>query len=301
MSLYDGFFDFCEKTGCKYLTGVELKDYTSFKIGGRADAAAFPDSLARLSQIVSFVHKLDIPVLVMGKGSNLLVSDDGFRGVVINTSGLDEIKLIDETTVYCECGASLLKLCRFALENSLTGLEFAYGIPGSAGGAAYMNAGAYGGEMKDVLIRCEHTLPDGSSASFAGAELELDYRRSAYSDSNLIVNSLTLELGKGDKAEIKAKMDGLMNERKAKQPLEYPSAGSVFKRPAGFFVGELIERLGLKGLQIGGARVSDKHAGFIINAGSATSADVEAVIARCRAEVFRETGVLLEPEIKIVK
>lgn len=291
----------CNKTECEYSTEALLKDYTSFKIGGKADVMVFPDSADKLINVAEFARKSGIPVLVIGKGSNLLVSDEGFRGVVINTCSMDKIELVDDTTIYCQSGASLSKLCRFALENSLTGLEFAFGIPGTAGGAAYMNAGAYGGEMKDVLVKCEHITSDGILSEFNGDELDLSYRHSAYSDSSFIITSLTLKLSKGDKAEIKAKMDELMSKRRDKQPLEYPSAGSTFKRPEGYFAGALIEQCGLKGYTSGGAKVSEKHAGFVVNIGGATAADVMNVIDHCRKTVLGKTGVTLEPEVKIIK
>lgn len=301
MGLINELIALCEKIGCEYSTEAFLKDYTSFKIGGKADLMAFPDTEEKISNLVSFASSNSVPVLVIGKGSNLLVSDEGYKGLVINTCKFDNIKLIDETTVYCESGASLLKVCRFALENSLTGLEFAFGIPGTAGGAAYMNAGAYGGEMKDVLVSCEHVDENGIKGSFIGDDLDLSYRHSKYADSNLFITSLTLKLRKGNKDEIKSKMDELMGKRKDKQPLEFPSAGSTFKRPEGYFAGALIEQCGLKGYQIGGARVSEKHAGFIINAGGATAKDVVDLINHCRETVYNETGVTLEPEVKIIK
>lgn len=300
MSGYGKIFDLCEKIGCEYITDAMLKDYTSFKIGGVADIMVFPDKVCKLSEIVNYTFQNGIPSFVIGKGSNLLASDNGFKGVVINTCKLDSIKLVDETTIVCQSGISLSRLCRFALENSLTGLEFAFGIPGTAGGAAYMNAGAYGGEMKDVLVSCEHVLPNGETATFSADELKLGYRHSVYSDSDLVITSLTLKLNKGNSEEIKAKMDELMSKRRDKQPLEYPSAGSTFKRPEGYFAGALIEQCHLKGYTVGGAQVSEKHAGFVINKGGATSDDVLAVIEHCRDTVFNETGVTLEPEVKII-
>lgn len=301
MSSYSKLFAFCKEIECEYSTEALLRDYTSFKIGGEADVMIFPDNISKLSSIVSFIKKENLPSLVLGKGSNMLVYDGGFRGVVINTCKLDEIKLVDDKTIVCQCGVSLSKLCRFALDNSLTGLEFAFGIPGTAGGAAYMNAGAYGGEMKDVLVSCEHILADGSFASFSGEELKLSYRHSAYSDSDFIILSLTIKLSKGNPAEIKAKMDELMAKRRDKQPLEYPSAGSTFKRPEGYFAGALIEQCNLKGYTVGGAQVSEKHAGFVVNKGGATAADVISVIEHCQKTVLNKTGVLLEPEVKIIK
>lgn len=301
MSSYSELCNICKTMECEYSTEALLKDYTSFKIGGKADFMAFPDTTDKLKKLALFSEKNGIPVLVIGKGSNLLISDEGFKGVVINTCRMDKIELIDETTICCQSGVSLSKLCRFALENSLTGLEFAFGIPGTAGGAAYMNAGAYGGEMKDVLISCEHITRDGDIAEFKRNKLNLSYRHSAYSDSELIITSLTLKLSKGDKAEIKARMDELIAKRREKQPLEFPSAGSTFKRPEGYFAGALIEQCGLKGYTSGGAQVSEKHAGFVVNVGGATASDVMAVIDHCRKTVLEKTGVTLEPEVKIIR
>ena len=301
MSSYSKLYDLCKKIECEYSTDVLLKDYTSFKIGGKADVMIFPDSIEKLSALISLIGNENITSLVLGKGSNMLVDDIGFRGVVINTCKLDKITLADDLTVVCQCGVSLSRLCRFALENSLTGLEFAFGIPGTAGGAAYMNAGAYGGEMKDVLVSCEHIHSDGSFGEFCADELELGYRHSVYSDSDMLITSLKLKLSKGNPEEIKAKMDELMGKRRDKQPLEYPSAGSTFKRPEGYFAGALIEQCNLKGYSVGGAQVSEKHAGFVINKGGATAYDVISVIEHCQKTVFEKTGVMLEPEVKIIK
>lgn len=300
MSLYSEFYALCEKIRCEYSTTAVLSDYTSFKIGGKADVMVFPDTPEKIKSVVLFANEQKLPVFVLGKGSNLLVNDDGINGIVINTCKLDKIELADETTIVCQSGVSLMRLCRFALENSLTGLEFAFGIPGTAGGAAYMNAGAYGGEMKDVLAECEHFDEKGESGSFEGESLELGYRKSVYSDKNYIITSLTLKLQKGDREEIKAKMNDLMSRRKDKQPLEYPSAGSTFKRPEGYFAGALIEQCGLKGFTVGGAQVSEKHAGFVINVGGATAKDVNELIAHCQQVVSEKTGVTLEPEVKMI-
>lgn len=300
MSLYSSICKLCDELKCEYSTDALLRDYTSFKIGGKADIMIFPDTVDKLSKIISKANVEKIPLFVLGKGSNLLVNDNGINGIVINTCRLDKIELVDETTIKCQSGISLSRLCRFALDNSLSGLEFAFGIPGTAGGAAYMNAGAYGGEMKDVLISCEHLEPDGALSSLKGEELSLSYRHSVYSDSDRIITSLTLKLKKGNKDEIKSKMDELIAKRKDKQPLEYPSAGSTFKRPEGYFAGALIEQCGLKGFTVGGAQVSEKHAGFVINIGSATAEDVIGVIDHCKKTVLSETGVMLEPEVKII-
>ncbi len=300
MSLYNDIITLCENIGCEYLTDAVLKNYTSFKIGGKADLMVFPDTEEKISSLIKIINEKSYPVLVVGKGSNMLVSDSGFKGIVINTCRFDKINLIDDTTIYCQSGASLSKLCRFALDNSLTGLEFAFGIPGTAGGAAYMNAGAYGGEMVDVLVSCEHLLPDGTKSVFIGDELDLFYRHSAYSDGNLFILSLTVKLSKGNKDDIKAKMNELMAKRKDKQPVEFPSAGSTFKRPEGYFAAALLDECGLKGYSVGDAQVSEKHAGFIINKGNASAEDVLKLIDHCQKTVMLKKGVHIEPEVKII-
>lgn len=300
MSFYNEIITLCENIGCEYLTDAVLKNYTSFKIGGKADLMVFPDTEDKITALINNINELSVPMLIIGKGSNMLVSDNGFRGVVINTCRFDKIYLADETTVICQSGASLSRLCRFALDNSLSGLEFAFGIPGTAGGAAYMNAGAYGGEMVDVLTSCEHLQPDGTKASYSGSELDLSYRHSAYCDTDFFILSLTLKLKKGNHDEIKAKMDDLMAKRKDKQPLEFPSAGSTFKRPEGYFAAALLDECGLKGYSVGGAQVSEKHAGFVINKGNATSDDVLKLIDHCQKTVMSKKGVIIEPEVKII-
>lgn len=301
MSSYNNIKSICTEIGCEYSEGVMLSAHTSFKIGGKADLFVMPDTTEKLAAVISACKKDELKVLILGKGSNLLISDNGFKGVVVSTAALDKLELVDESTIYCQSGVTLSKLCRFALDNSLTGLEFAYGIPGSAGGAAYMNAGAYGGEMKDVLYRCDHISSDGETGSFEGDELDLSYRHSVYSKSDKTVTALYLKLQKGDKTAIKAKMDELMGKRRNKQPLEYPSAGSTFKRPEGHFAGALIEQCGLKGFTVGGAQVSPKHAGFVVNVGGATANDVLGVIKHCQSVVFENTGVMLEPEVEITE
>ena len=301
MSSYSKLYSLCKEIECEYSTDALLKDYTSFKIGGKADVMIFPDDISKLSNVISFINKENIAALVLGKGSNMLVDDSGFRGVVINTCKLDEIYLADETTIICQCGVTLSRLCRFALENSLTGLEFAFGIPGTAGGAAYMNAGAYGGEMKDVLVSCEHLNPNGSIGIFSRDELKLGYRQSVYSDTDLLITSLTIKLSKGNPDEIKAKMDVLMGKRRDKQPLEYPSAGSTFKRPEGYFAGALIEQCNLKGYSVGGAQVSEKHAGFVINTGGATCKDILDLAEHVKKTVYDKFGVILEPEVRFLR
>lgn len=287
--------------GLKYKTDALLKDYTTFKIGGKCPLMVFPDTVDKLSEVIKYLNENNIKYYPIGKGSNLLVSDEGYDGIIVNMTELEEIRFENTDTLICLAGTSLMKVCRFALENELTGLEFAYGIPGSVGGAAYMNAGAYGGEMKDVIVSCTHILPDGSVGSYSADKLGLSYRHSVYTDNGYTVASVTLKFKKGNKTDIKAKMDELLGKRKAKQPLEYPSAGSTFKRPEGYFAGALIEECNLKGYSVGGAQVSEKHAGFVINKSDATSEDVNKLVEYIQATVKNKTGVSLEPEIKILK
>lgn len=286
---------------CRYLENASMRDYTSFRTGGNAEIIVFPDSIASLTAILKACRENGIKTHIIGNGSNILVSDNGLSGTVIKIgSDFSNISLEDETTVICESGISMSKLCNFALENSLSGLEFAFGIPGTAGGAAFMNAGAYGGEMKDVLTQCTHIDSDLNEGCLTGEELGLSYRKSAYSDNGFVITSLKLELKKADKADIKAEMYENLGKRKAKQPLEYPSAGSTFKRPQGYFAGALIEECSLKGYSVGGAQVSEKHAGFVINKGNATSSDIAALIDYVRKTVYENKGVMLEPEVRFL-
>ncbi|MBQ1412834.1 MAG: UDP-N-acetylmuramate dehydrogenase [Clostridia bacterium] len=296
---YLGYQKAFETIGCEVAADEPMKRHTSFKIGGTADLFVTVHNRGQLTEALRLVRKHDIPLFVLGNGSNLLVSDSGIRGVVLRLGGeFCEMRLAEDGTLHCGAGAQLSRLCAFALEHSLTGLEFAWGIPGSVGGAAFMNAGAYGGEMKDVVIACEHVSLHGSSTSFTGEALAFGYRRSAYSQGGFIITEVIFRLAAGDKSAIKSKMDELMGRRKEKQPLEYPSAGSIFKRPAGYFAGGLIEQCGLKGAQVGGAQVSPKHAGFIVNVGDATCEDVLTLIAQIQETVKAETGVELECEVR---
>ena len=270
---------------CSAERGVSMKNYTSFKVGGPAELFLSPEDAGQTAKLVRFCEKEDIPVFVLGKGSNVLVSDKGIK---------------DENTVRAQSGASLAQLCSFALENSLSGLEFAYGIPGTVGGAVFMNAGAYGGEMKDVLINSEYVSPDGTSGELDNEAMQLSYRHSAYEDSGLVITAASVRLTPGDPEQIKNTMHDIISRRRDKQPLEYPSAGSTFKRPEGHFAGALIEQCGLKGVSVGGAQVSEKHAGFIINRGGATASDILSLIKHVQARVKAQTGVTLETEIRLI-
>ena len=286
---------------CSAEREVSMKNYTSFKVGGPAELFLSPEDAGQTAKLVRFCEKEEIPVFVLGKGSNLLVSDRGIKGAVIYTGKQCGISLVDENTVRAQSGASLAQLCTFALENSLSGLEFAYGIPGTVGGGVRMNAGAYGGEMKDVLLNSEYVSTDGTSGELDNEAMELSYRHSAYENSNLVITAASVRLAPADRNEIKSTMNDILARRKEKQPLEYPSAGSTFKRPEGNFAGALIEQCGLKGKHVGGAEVSCKHAGFVVNAGGATCADVLALIKKVQDTVFTATGVTLEPEVKIIR
>ncbi len=290
-----------EKLGATTEFNAPMSRYTSFKAGGCAKLLIKPNSVDTLSKILKECIDKQVNYLVIGNGSNLLISDNGFNGIVIKIgSDISKICLLDEETIYCEAGATMKALCNFAYENSLSGLEFAYGIPGTLGGAVYMNAGAYGGEMKDVLLSSKHIDNDGNVGEIVGEDLDLDYRRSAYTDNGFTIVSAIMKLKKADKVEIKASMNDKMSRRRDKQPLEYPSAGSTFKRPVGYFAGALIEQSGLKGYTVGGAQVSEKHAGFVINKDGATATDIITLIKDVQKIVFDKFGVNLETEVKII-
>ena len=288
--------DFLESENIEYRLNEPMRAHTTFKIGGEADIFIIPASPAALISAVKKCAELEIPYFILGNGSNLLVSDGGIEGAVISLAGINGISAKGEK-ITCGAGAMLSSVCLKALSLSLTGIEFAYGIPGTAGGALYMNAGAYGGQMADVIESAECLTASGEIKTLKKEDMRLGYRSSVFKKGGLIIISLTLALKKGDKAEIKAEMDELLNRRKQKQPLEYPSAGSTFKRPEGYFAGALIEKNGLKGLTVGGAQVSEKHAGFVINRGGATAADVKALIGKIQKKVFENDGVMLEPEV----
>lgn len=278
-----------------------MKEHTSFKIGGNADVFVSAKSTDELTSAISLCRKLNVPYMIVGNGSNLLVSDDGIRGAVIRLDGKFRDILVDGNRITAGAGASLTKLCLEAQRHSLSGLEFGYGIPGSVGGAAYMNAGAYGGEMKDVVVYCTHLDPELNVGTFKAEELDLSYRHSAYMKGEYIILSVTVELNTGDSEEIRARMEELMQKRVDKQPLDKPSAGSVFKRPEGAFAAALIDQCGLKGKSVGGAQVSEKHAGFIVNTGNATCKDVLDLVDIIKAKVKEETGFDLQREIIHIK
>lgn len=290
-----------QQKGIDYCENEPMKKHTTFKTGGNAKIYISPKTEEELKTVLQICSDNEIDTFVFGNGSNLLVSDSGIDAVVIHIGkDMGEIEMIDDTTLKVGAGASLVSVCKFALDNKLTGLEFAYGIPASVGGAAYMNAGAYGEQMSNVVLSCNHIDKFGNTGSYNADELEYDYRKSIYCKSDLIVTSVIFKLSHGDETQIEAKMKELLFKRKDKQPLEYPSAGSVFKRPQGHFAGALIEQAGLKGRAVGGAMVSEKHAGFIINFDNGTTDDVLGLIEICKSEVKEKFGVTLETEIKMV-
>ena len=292
---------FLKDNGIRFSAQEPMKKHTTFKTGGKADVFIQPSSAEQLSLLLRFCSEQGLSPFILGNGSNLLVSDDGIRVPVIAVGeGLDTLCLLDDTTVFAGAGTPLIRLCKFALEHCLSGLEFAYGIPGSVGGAVFMNAGAYGGEMRDVVVRAEHLTMRGEPGACEGDTLEFGYRSSIYKTTPCVITGAVFKLQKGDPQQISAKMQELLQRRKDKQPLEYPSAGSVFKRPEGYFAGALIEQSGLKGKRVGGAAVSEKHAGFIVNLGGATTGDVLALIEICKTTVKEKFGVSLETEIQMV-
>ena len=277
-----------------------LKDHTSFKIGGTADLFVCPNNLMELMNTLGILKENNMPYFLLGAGSNLLISDKGVRGAVIKLGDGFDYAHAKNDYILAGAGVSLAKLSAEAKNAELTGLEFASGIPGTLGGAIYMNAGAYGGEMKDVISEVSYIDADGVVKTIAGDECDFGYRKSMFSGGGKIIISAKLTLNKGNKDEIIATMRELNARRKEKQPLEYPSAGSTFKRPEGHFAGALIEEAGLKGASVGGAQVSEKHAGFVINTGDATAKDVCDLIAHVQKVVKENSGVDLEPEVKII-
>ena len=275
-----------------------MKNHTTFKIGGPAQYYVTPESVTQIQEVVSLCRDMNIPLHVIGNGSNILVGDDGVDGVVLalfNTFSDYEIK---DNVITAQAGMSLIKLAVIALREGLTGLEFASGIPGSVGGAVYMNAGAYDGQMKDVVTSVTVLDEAGNIRILGRDELDMGYRTSAVAKHNMIVLQVIIELKAGDKEQIKDRMNQLSELRKQKQPLEYPSAGSTFKRPEGYFAGKLIADAGLKGYSIGGAAVSEKHAGFVVNMGGATAKDVVELTDYIKKRIMEQFGVTLELEVK---
>ncbi len=292
-------------TGCAVAEQAPMAQATTFRVGGPADALiTIPDGKT-VAALLAHCHENSIPYFWLGNGSNLVVGDRGIRGAVLRLDPKRAaVERTGDTTLAVDAGMTLQRLCLFARDHSLTGLEFAYGIPGTVGGAVYMNAGAYGGDMASVVTAAEVIMPDGKQITLTADELALSYRHSALMDvpagqTPIVVRAhVALQAGNGE--EIAARMKELIQKRQEKQPLEYPSAGSFFKRPIGHFAGALIEEAGLKGYRVGDAQVSEKHAGFVVNRGNATAADLKQLCADVQAIIFKNAGVQLEPEVRFV-
>ena len=298
---YQPLIDLARSLGCTVTENAPMAEATTFRIGGPADLLIDLPTADTAARAVALCHQEQIPYLFIGNGSNLLVGDGGIRAAVLRLAdnGADPVLLPDHR-IYAPGGMQLKRLCIFAREQSLTGLEFAFGIPGTVGGGLYMNAGAYDGEMKNVVESADCITPDGTAVTLSAEELELGYRHSALMDKGYIVTGVTLRLTPGDKEAIGAKMKDLMGRRRDKQPLEYPSAGSFFKRPTGYFAGALVEQTGLKGFRVGDAQVSEKHAGFVVNRGRATAAEMVELCRQVQEKVYEAHGVRLEPEVRFI-
>ncbi len=278
-----------------------LSTVTSFRIGGTASYVIYPTTVEEIASLTAFCKSISIPSIVIGNGSNLLFSDSGYEGAVIVTTQIKDIK-IDATTVKVGCGASLTHLASAVSEKSLAGLEFAYGIPGTVGGAVYMNAGAYGGEIKDVCVSVSvYDVVSDEIYDIKAEDCGFGYRESIFQSDDKIILGAKFALTEGIASEISEKMSCLMQQRIDKQPLNYPSAGSTFKRYPGYFSGKLIDEAGLKGFTIGGAQVSEKHAGFVINIGNATASDVLALIDHIKSVIKENVGIELETEVKYIE
>lgn len=286
--------------GCKVLAGEPLSAHTTFKVGGKCDIMVFPKSPQTLSSLILKAEQVGIKYFVMGNGSNVLFRDEGYAGAVfVLGEDMSEIT-VESGVITASAGATLSRVCKTALEHHLGGMEFAWGIPGTVGGAVYMNAGAFGGEMKDVVKSVTCIDKDGNLKTYSASELDFGYRSSRFTASKEIIVSASFALKDADYDKIKSRMDELIERRRLKQPLEYPSAGSTFKRPEGTYAGLVIENSGLKGYSVGGAQVSEKHANFVINKNGATAADIIKLISDVKRTVKEKTGYDLECEIKLV-
>lgn len=292
---------FCDLLGeDRVFTDEPMKQHTTFKIGGPADYFLVPESGEEAGEIIKICKQTDIPYFILGNGSNLLVGDGGYRGAVIQIYRNMSAVTTEGTIITAQAGALLSSVAAVAKNASLTGFEFAGGIPGTVGGAAVMNAGAYGGEMKDVLVEVTVMDADGNIFTIPAEKLELGYRTSIIKKAGYIVLEAKIRLEEGNQEAIRERMKELTIQRTTKQPLEFPSAGSTFKRPEGYFAGKLVMDSGLRGYQVGGARVSEKHCGFVINAGGATAKDVRTLMENVRDIVYKKYGVTLEPEVKFL-
>lgn len=296
LNIYNQLIQIMDKE--RVLADEPMKKHTTFRVGGDADFFVKPSTAEEVKQVVALCKKENLPYYILGNGSNLLVGDRGYRGVIIQIyKDMNEI-VIDGDRIRAQAGALLSKVGSVALDAGLAGFEFAAGIPGTVGGAVMMNAGAYGGEMKDILVGATVLTEDGEVLQLSNEELELGYRTSVIAKKNYVVLEAEYQLRVGEQEEIRALMDELKVKRVTKQPLEYASAGSTFKRPEGYFAGKLIQDAGLRGFSVGGAQVSEKHCGFVINTGNATAADIVELMKQVSEKVYQEFGVTLEPEVK---
>lgn len=278
-----------------------MSEHCSFKIGGPARLMLLPSSAEEAASALAILRSSGAQVLIVGSCTNLLIPDEGYPGAVVRMSKpASSMELLDAERIRAQAGATLNALAVFAAQHELTGLEFAHGIPGSVGGGVAMNAGAYGGEMRDVLESAEYVDADGVISTLSGDALGLSYRHSAFSDTDRLITSAVFRLTPGDGEAVRARMNELIEKRRASQPLDMPSAGSTFKRPKTGYAAALIDEAGLKGLRVGGAMVSTKHAGFVVNAGGATYSDVIELMREVRRRVCEFSGILLEPEVKII-
>lgn len=292
------FIDILEEANV--LCGEPMAKHTTFRVGGPADYYLIPHTVEQIKRTVRLCKEQGIAYFILGNGSNLLVSDDGYRGAVIQIYRNMCNVSVEGDVIRAQAGALLSSVAKQALNHGLTGMEFASGIPGTLGGAVTMNAGAYGGEMKDILVEITALTEDGEVVVLKNEELELGYRTSCVKTQNYIVLEAVIKLEKGDKEKIQARMDELKEQRVTKQPLEYPSAGSTFKRPVGHFAGKLIQDAGLAGFTIGGAQVSAKHCGFVVNSGNGTAKDIMDLITYVQKKVYEDAGVILETEVKML-
>ncbi len=290
-----------ELTGKEHVwTDEPMKDHTTFRVGGCARYLVEPQSAEQLQKIIQACQKAGMPFYLVGNGSNLLVSDNGYDGVIIHLFKNMAKAEVKGVCLYLEAGVLLSRAAHLACREGLTGLEFASGIPGTVGGALVMNAGAYGGEMKDVVRRVKVLTAEGMFREYTGEEMRFGYRKSRLSEEQSVVLEAVFELRTGSTEKIQEKMDQLKEQRVKKQPVEYASAGSTFKRPEGYFAGQLIQEAGLKGFSIGDAQVSEKHCGFIINRGKATASQIRELIETVQRKVYEDAGVRLEPEVKFL-
>ena len=287
-------------TPSELMISEPLSAHTTFKIGGPADIFVEPNSPEKLSRVMQLISEYKAPITILGSGSNVLVRDGGIRGVVLSLCQLRHVKRRDETTLVMGAGFMLKEASEYAWQEGLSGMEFAIGIPGSLGGAVFMNAGAYDGEMSQVVTRVTAVDRNGEFHTYSGEECRFAYRHSLFQDNHEVVAEVEMTLVPGDAKVIKAVMDDLTERRESKQPLEHASAGSTFKRPPGYFAGTLIEQTGLKGLAVGDAMVSQKHAGFVVNVGTAKAKDVLAVIHEVQRRVKEAHGVDLETEVRLI-